>query len=272
MTHDLANIRHVVLDMDGTIYLGGTLFPHTLPFLNLLRELEIGYTFITNNNSRSRAEYVAHLEHLGIAAKPENIFTSADATVFYLREHLPTALRLFVLGTSGLQEDLRIAGFEVDFERPDAVIVGFDSELSFDHIARCGYLIANGLPYIATHPDRVCPTDKPLVLPDCGALCALLEAATGRKPDAIPGKPSPQMLLGVLESTGCTAEETLIVGDRVYTDIRMARDTGVCAVLTLTGETKRDDLAYITHHDRPDLAVADLAELGRLLVEARGSQ
>jgi NagD protein len=176
---------------------------------------------------------------------------------------------LFVLGTSGLQDDLVTGGFEVDFERPDAVIVGFDSELSFDHIARCAYLIAQGLPYIATHPDRVCPTDKPLVLPDCGALCALFEAATGRRPDAIPGKPSPEMLLGVLECAGCAPDETMMVGDRVYTDIRMARDTGVCAVLVLTGETKRDDLAYIAHHDRPDLVVTDLAELGRHLQEAR---
>ncbi|MEX2170296.1 MAG: HAD-IIA family hydrolase [Pirellulales bacterium] len=270
MTFNLAQIRHVVLDMDGTIYLGGTLFSATRPFLALLAELGIGYTFITNNNSRSRAEYVAHLQQMGIAATPEDVFTSAHATIHHLREHLPGVERLFVLGTSGLEDDLLVAGFKIDDERPEAVIVGYDSTLAFDGLARCGYWIAQRLPYVATHPDRVCPTDEPLVLPDCGAVCALLESATGRRPDAIPGKPSPQMLLGILHSAGYSPGDTMMVGDRVYTDIRMAKDTGVCAVLTLTGEAKPEHLAQLDSHERPDLVVADLADLGRRLREARG--
>ena len=270
MTFNLAQIRHVVLDLDGTIYLDGTLFSATQPFLTLLAEMEIGYTFITNNNSRSRADYVAHLHQMGIAATPENVFTSAHATIHYLCEHLPGVGHLFVLGTSGLEDDLREAGFAIDHQRPDGVIVGFDTTLTFGRLAQCGYWIAQGLPYIATHPDRVCPTDRPLVLPDCGAVCALLEAATGRKPDAIPGKPSPQMLLGILHGAGYSPGDTMMVGDRVYTDIRMARDTGVCAVLTLTGEAKPEHLAELDSHERPDLVVADLADLGRRMRDARG--
>lgn len=270
MNQNLSAIRHVVLDMDGTIYLGGTLFPETKPFLSLLAELGIGYTFVTNNNSRSRAEYVAHLQEMGIAASEENMFTSAHATIHYLNHELPSARRLFVLGSAGLDDDLRLAGFEIENEHPQAVVVGYDIGLTFERLARCGYFIAQGLPYIATHPDRICPTDKPLVLPDCGAVCALLESTTSRRPDAIPGKPNPQMLNAILQNGGFAPCEVAMVGDRIYTDIRMARNAGACAVLTLTGEAKPTDIAAILPENRPDVAVSDLAELGRLLRDSRG--
>ena len=267
---DLARIRHVVLDMDGTIYLGGTLFAAARPFLSLLEQLGIGYTFITNNCSRSRAEYVELLRGMGIAVEPEAISTSAQATVYYLRAHLPEGKRLFVLGTAGLKEDLRIEGYEVVEEQPDTVVVGFDSGLTYDRLARTAYWISRELPYIATHPDRVCPTDQRIVLPDCGAICALFEAATGRRPDAVPGKPSPAMLSAIMRRHGVSPSETAMVGDRLYTDMRMARDTGAVAVLTLTGETKRPQLAACPASDRADIVVADLDELGRLL-QARGA-
>jgi NagD protein len=125
------------------------------------------------------------------------------------------------------------------------------------------------LPYIATHPDRVCPTDRPIVLPDCGAICALFESATGRRPDAVPGKPSAAMLEAIFERHGLAPNETAMVGDRLYTDIRMARDTGAIAILTLTGETKRSHVDLCPASDGPDLVVADLDELGRLLQAAR---
>lgn len=270
MVSDLSAIRHVVLDMDGTIYLGGTLFPETRPFLALLSELGIGYTFVTNNNARSRMEYVAHLREMGIVATAENMFTSAHATIHYLTHELPNIRRLFVLGSSGLDDDLRLAGFEIENEHPQAVVVGYDIALTFERLARCGYFIAQGLPYIATHPDRICPTDKPLVLPDCGAVCALLESTTGRRSDAIPGKPNPQMLNGILQSGGFAPQEVAMVGDRLYTDIRMARNAGVCAVLTLTGEAKPTDIAAILPENQPDVVVSNLAELGQLLRESRG--
>ena len=269
MSRNLSEIRHVVLDMDGTIYLGGTLFPETKPFLALLAELNMGYTFVTNNNSRSREQYVAHLQEMGISATAENMFTSAHATIHYLRHELASVRHLFALGSSGLDDDLRLAGYEIEEEHPQAVVVGFDTTLTFDRLARCGYFIAQGLPYVATHPDRICPTDKPLLLPDCGAVCALLESTTGRRPDAIPGKPNPQMLNGILQSGGFDPHEVAMVGDRLYTDIRMARNAGACAILTLTGEAKQADIVTIMPENQPDVVVADLAELGRLLRESR---
>jgi NagD protein len=268
---DLSKLRHIVLDMDGTIYLGGTLFPFTLPFLAQLEQLGIGYTFVTNNCSHSRAAYVNRLRNMGIAVEPEAISTSAQATVYYLHSKLPGAKRLFVLGTAGLHEDLRGGGYEVVDDQPDVVVVGFDSTLTYDRLARTAYWIAQELPYIATHPDRICPTDQPIVLPDCGAICALLESATGRKPDAIPGKPSPAMLHTIIERHGVAPGETALVGDRLYTDMRMAHDAGAVAILTLTGEAQLTDAENAAANERPDLVVADLEELLKLIRQHRGS-
>lgn len=266
---DLAKIRHVVLDMDGTIYLGETLFPATRPFLSLLARLGIGCTFITNNCSRSRSEYVQLLHSMGVDVEADAISTSAQATAHYLQSSLPSVKRLFVLGTAGLQDDLQDAGFKIVSDRPDAVVVGYDPELTYDRLARTAYWISQSVPYIATHPDRICPTDRSTVLPDCGAICALFESATGRRPDAVPGKPSPAMLQAIIERHGLAPDETALVGDRLYTDMRMARNFGALAILTLTGETKLAQLDSCPNSDRPDLVVADLEAFGGLLEAAK---
>jgi len=270
MTNRLANLRHVVLDMDGTIYLGRTLFAATLPLLELLRTLDIGYSFVTNNCSHSRAEYVARLRAMGIEVPPDSVVTSSHSAIHHLRERLPGVRRLFVLGSRGGKEDLRLGGFDVVEDAPDAVVVGFDPGLTYAKLCRTAYFIKQGLPYIATHPDRVCPTDEPTVLPDCAAICALLETATGRKPDAIPGKPAPAMLREVLERRGLAADEVAMIGDRLYTDVRMARAAGVLTVLTLTGDASAEQAARLPPAERPDLIVNDLDDFARRLLAARG--
>jgi NagD protein len=265
----LAKLRHVVLDMDGTIYLGHTLFADTLPFLATLRELNVGYSFVTNNCSRSRAEYVEHLRELGIAAPPDSVVTSSHAAIHHLHTNLPQVRRLFVLGSPGGNEDLRLGGFEIVDEAPDAVVVGFDQELTYGRLCRTAYFIKQGLPYIATHPDRVCPTNEATVLPDCAAFCALLETATGRKPDAIPGKPHSAMLEEVMTRHKLAPDETAMIGDRLYTDVRMAREAGVLAVLTLTGEASAEEAAQMPAAARPDMIVRDLGDFSRQLLVAR---
>jgi NagD protein len=272
MTSPLANIRHAVLDMDGTLYLGSTLFPHTLPFLATLKRLGVGFCLMTNNCSRSRTEYARHLREMGIEVQPQSIWTSAHATIDHLRAKLPRARRLFVFGTSGLHDEFRHAGFDVVNDGPEVVVVGFDTSLTFERIAKTAYWIAQGLPYLATHPDRVCPTDRPTVLPDCGAICAMFEAATGRRPDAVPGKPNPAMLQTVMKKHNLALCDTAMVGDRIYTDMRMARDAGALAVLCLTGETTRADVESCSESQRPDLVVADLGELAHLLIDARDAR
>ena len=255
--------------MDGTIYLGGVLFDSTFRFLALLSDYGIGYTFVTNNCSRSRIEYVAHLQAMGIHVAADSVETSAQATVYYLKSSLPKVRKLFVLGTTGLDDDLRHGGFEIVDDCPDAVVVGFDTTLTYDRLARTAFWISQRLRFIATHPDRVCPTDRPTVLPDCGAICALLEAATGRPPDAIPGKPNPAMLQAVMQRRAIDPGQVAMVGDRLYTDVRMARSAGALAVLTLTGETTQNQVQLAPESDRPDVVVADLDELADLIRDSR---
>ena len=262
---ELKGIRHIVLDMDGTIYLGGTLLPHTLDFLAALPRLGIGHSFVTNNCSHSRADYIKRLAKIGINAAPDTVWTSAHATIHYLSVELPGVRRLFVHGTAGLKEDLRLGGFEVVEKDPEAVVVGFDTGLTYEDLSHTAYWLSRGLPYVATHPDRVCPTDQPVVMPDCAAVCSLFETATGRRPQAVPGKPNKLMIEGVFARHGISPREVAMVGDRLYTDIRMARDSGAVGVLTLTGETKLSDVESCPVEQRPDIIVNDLGELEQLL-------
>jgi NagD protein len=263
----LRRIRHVALDLDGTIYLGRTLFPFTLSFLALLRELGIGYTFLTNNSSRSSREYLAHLAAFGIPANASELYTSTQSTIAYLRSVYPKANSLFVLGTTSLMGEFAEAGFALCVddpnEEPDAVVVGFDTSLVFQRLCRAAYWIQKAKPFIATHRDRVCPTDQPTVLVDCGSICAALEKATGRKPDAVLGKPDPRMLEGILQRHKLQAHELAMAGDRLYTDMAMAHRAGALGVLVLTGETTAHDAAEA---DVPvDLIVPELAVLGERL-------
>ncbi|MDB6112420.1 MAG: Ribonucleotide monophosphatase NagD [Pedosphaera sp.] len=261
----------MALDMDGTIYSGGTLFSDTVPFLKLLNRLGVGYTFLTNNSSKSVSDYVAHLQRMGITAAADEFFTSTQASVEYLREEMPKARRLFVLGTESMRKEIASAGFVVTADdpsdEPDAVLVGFDTALTFARLCRTAHWIRRGKPFIASHPDRVCPTDEPTVLVDCGSVCAALKEATGRGPDAVLGKPDPRMLRGLLQSHGLRPENLAMVGDRLYTDMEMARRAGAFGVLVLTGETTLADARQSSV--QPDLIVSNLAELGAKLVEAK---
>src|SRR5512146_1179205 len=179
---DLSRVRHVVLDMDGTLYKGSRLFTQTVPFLEQLRTLGIGRTFLTNNTSRSKAEYVTKLQRMGIDAREEDIYTPAESVFTYLHSHLPKVKRIAILGTPSLVQEFEQAGFALDWEAPESVVVGFDTTLNYERLCRTAFWISNDLPFLATHPDLVCPTDEPTVLVDCGALCSCLTAATGKKP------------------------------------------------------------------------------------------
>lgn len=263
---DLSRVRHVVLDMDGTLYRGARLFAATLPFLERLRSLGIGYTFLTNNTSRSKADYVTKLRGLGIEASASEIYTPAESTMAYLRSRLPQVKTVGLLGTPSLAQEFADAGYAVNWDAPDAVVVGFDTTLTYERLCRAAYWIGAGLPFLATHPDLVCPTEEPTVLVDCGSVCACLTAATGRHPMVF-GKPSPSILLELCGRLQLAADELAMVGDRIYTDIRMAQEAGVPSVLVLTGEATAADAAGMPN--QPDLVVADIGELGERLDSAR---
>ena len=267
----LAGIRHVALDMDGTIYMGMSLFDYTIPFLKSLREMGITYSFLTNNPSTSIPDYLKKLSGMGIEATEEEMYTTALATIDYIKTNFPEARRLFLLGTPSMISEFEKAGFEsvADSaeERPDVLVVAFDKTLEYSRLCRAAYWAQQGLPYIATNPDRVCPTDLPTVLVDCGSICKCIEHATGRQPDIVLGKPDPNMLTGVQARYGVKPEEVAMVGDRIYTDIEMAHNAGAFGVLVLSGETT---LQIADEAPRqPDLIADSIEVLGELLRASR---
>jgi HAD superfamily hydrolase (TIGR01450 family) len=267
MHPSLSTIKHIALDMDGTIYSGQTLFPFTNPFLAQLKDAGITFSFLTNNSSKSLRDYSAHLQRMGISAHDSHIYTSAHATLEYLRSEHPEVKRLFLLGTPSLASEVEAAGYVLTSnsaeDEPDAVLVAFDPQLPFTALCRAAYWIKQGKLFLATHPDMVCPTDQPTVMVDCGAVCAALTTATGITPAAVPGKPDPRMLLGLCKRLGLKPHELAMVGDRLYTDIEMAHRAGALGILVLSGEATQADVDAAPK--KPHLVVQDLAALGELL-------
>lgn len=267
----LRRIAHVALDMDGTIYKGGTLFDCTAPFLARLKQLGIGYSFLTNNPSKSAPDYLGHLKKLGLSATADELYTSAIATIDFLRERHPNVRKIFALGTPSMLAEFSGAGFTLTADdaqdEPDAVVVGFDLTLTYARLCRAAWWIQRGKLFVATNPDRVCPTDQPTVFVDCGAICAALETATGRAPDIVLGKPDPAMLGGILTRHHLQPDQIAMVGDRIYTDIVMAHRAGALGVLVLTGEATAADAREA--EQQPDLVVDKLGDFGALLAAAR---
>jgi HAD superfamily hydrolase (TIGR01450 family) len=267
----LKGIKHVALDMDGTIYNGSTLFPYTVAFLESLKAAGIGYSFLTNNPSKSTVDYLKHLAKMGIPAQAEEMYTSALATIDYLKSNHPTAKRLFILGTPSMIAEFEANGFistaDDPNDIPDAVIVGFDSSLVYSRLCRAAWWVSQRLLYIATNPDWVCPTDQPVILVDCGSICACLEGATKRLPDVVIGKPDPRMLDGILHRYNLKSTEIAMVGDRLYTDVKMAVNANALGVLVLSGEASIEDT--LTTDVKADVIADDVAKFGALLIAAK---
>lgn len=241
--HNLLQRKKLFLfDLDGTLYLGNRLFEGVRELLSAIRARGGQYRFLTNNSSRSVEAYVEKFTRLGVATEAADFLTSVDALIHYLREHGGEDRRYYVCGTESMKSQLRAAGFTVAERREDAnaLLMGFDTELTFQKLEDACILLGQGIPYLATNPDWVCPTACGFV-PDCGSVCEMLWRATSRRPIVI-GKPEPLMpQLAMLEAS-VSAQETLLVGDRIYTDIASGANAGIDTLLVLSGETKEEDL------------------------------
>lgn len=232
-----------LLDIDGTIALGNEIIEGTLEFMDYVRNIGGKCIFITNNSTKSIEDYVIKFNKLGLKVDETNFVTSSYATALYLRKNYEDK-KIFVLGTTSFIEELKSFSLNVTEELEEnivCVVVGYDNELNYKKIEKvCDLLINRQLDYIATNPDLVCPV-KFGVVPDCGALCEMLEHAVKRKPIFI-GKPNKTMVDICLKETEFSKEETLVIGDRLYTDIACGINGNVDTCVVFTGEATNEDL------------------------------
>ena len=256
---ELKKIRLFLLDLDGTFYLDDQLLPGAAELLALEQQPDPGFAtlFLTNNSSRSTADYVARLARLGVDVPPAKILTSGEAAIRYMkRERWPR--RLLVIGTPGLEKQFADAGYTLtDVDTAEAVVLGFDTTLTYAKLTALCNALRAGLPYLATHPDFNCPVQGGFI-PDIGAMIAFAEAATGRRPDVVIGKPNAGIAEAAAERYGLPLEQVAMVGDRLYTDIALGR-CGVRTVFVLSGE---GTLAELPQYEvQPDWIFEDLQGL-----------
>jgi HAD superfamily hydrolase (TIGR01457 family) len=240
---DLKKKKLFIFDLDGTIYLDGVLFPKTLDLMDYIKKIGGKYVFLTNNSSRSSDDYVKKINNLGIDCDLSNVATSTQATIKYVLDNHKEEL-FYVVGTKSMITEMEAAGVMITDEYSDkvtGVILGYDTELVYKKLEIASRLITEGALYIATHPDLVCPVSFGFV-PDVGGYIKMLEYATKRTPVVI-GKPKRMIIDMILSKNNYKAEETLLVGDRLYTDIACGVNAGIDTALVLNGETKKEDLS-----------------------------
>ena len=249
-----------LFDQDGTLYLGNRLYDFTIPMLEKIKATGRRYMFMTNNSSKSVEDYIKKLEKMGIKATREDFITSSQATAYYLKKHHP-GKTLYVCGTRSLIRELEMEGFATttDLDKVECVVMGFDTELTFQKLEDVSRLLLTRpeLPYIATNPDWVCPTEFGSV-PDCGSVSDMLYNVSGKRPLFI-GKPSPLMPQLAMERWNAAPEETVVIGDRIYTDIKSGLNAGALTALVMSGETTPEILEASA--DKPHLVLRDCSEI-----------
>ena len=252
-----SRIQAFFLDLDGTCYVGSRELPATMPFLRFLLERGIPYLFLTNNSSTTAGVYVEKLRRRGFPVRDDQVLTCADAAARHLRLHTPYR-RLYLVATPPVEEEFRRAGFELTFEGAEAVLLTFDTGITYRKLEEMAHLLQAGVPYFATQPDITCITEKGLT-PDVGVFIAGMKVMTGREP-VILGKPSLSMVQAGLERLGFDSpEHVAMVGDQLDTDLTMGVEQGLISFLVLTGETSLERAQAFPL--KPDRVVRDLGEI-----------
>lgn len=227
-----------IFDIDGTVARGLTPIPEAVEFILKLREKGRRVVFYTNNPNRSHGQAAQYLNGMGFETNEDEIFSSAEPTVEYLRAHHANA-RLFLVGVPDMEKYFAAEGFSVvgmNADEADVVLVGFDKTLTYDKVAKACHFICGGAKFLATHPDLDVPVENGKRIPDCGSMCAMITAVTEKEPLYL-GKPNPIGLPLLEKMTGLTADEMCMVGDRLYTDIEFGNRAGMTSLLVLTGAT-----------------------------------
>ncbi|MBE2269443.1 MAG: HAD-IIA family hydrolase [Anaerolinea sp.] len=237
---DFSTIHGVVMDMDGVIWRGDDVLPGAVALFDLLKQRGLPFAAATNNSAKSPADYVAKLARMGIhGIREDQILTSGRVTVAYLQAHYPPGTPVYVIGGDGLRQMIARAGFELS-DAARVVVVGIDFDLTYNKLKRATQLIRGGADFIGTNGDKTFPMVDGLV-PGAGSIIAAVQTATGRAP-LMMGKPNSPMFTAALELLGTDAAHTLMIGDRLDTDIDGAKAAGLQTALVLTGVTTRAEL------------------------------
>lgn len=268
------NLEHLkqkklfLFDIDGTIALSEDVLPGTMDLLAYIKKIGGRAIYITNNSSKSTADYVEKFARMGIETEAEDFVTAGSYTLSYLKEHHANDC-IFVMATDSYFAELEKNGLQVTTkctDDVDVVLTAFDTELTYEKIENACRLLMDTQKeriWLATNADLRCPVDFGMI-PDCGSICNMLSAATDRKPQYL-GKPSPGLVDFSMDMTGFSKEETLVVGDRIYTDIACGENAGVETCLVFTGEAKEQDVA--TSENRIDFCFSSVRELYEMIVE-----
>jgi 4-nitrophenyl phosphatase len=250
--------------MDGVLWRGDEALPGLVPFFEAVRARGLPFALATNNSSKAPADYVRKLERMGVTGVEQHqIVTSGTATASYLQAHYAAGTPIHILGGDGLRQIMTEAGFTLSDHNARAVVVGLDPHLTYDKLKRAALLIRGGADFIASNEDATIPTPEGLA-PGAGSIIAALKAATEQQPIAI-GKPNPPLFKAALRALNTPAERTLMIGDRLNTDIAGAKPLGLRTALVLTGVATREDI--ITSGVEPDGVYDDLATLNEGLRE-----
>lgn len=255
-------INSIIFDIDGTIYLGGQPINGVPDALKELRSQGKKVFFLSNAATRSREDQTEKLNQMGIQADVSEVYNSAYAIADYVARNIPEKT-VYVIGEGGVQDELRKKGITVlDDEKADVVAVGLDRTFTWDKLAIANRAIREGAVFLATNLDPVYP-DKTGLYPGCGSLVAAVESASGKKPDAVVGKPNPYMLEEIAKDHNLKKDGMIMVGDRYETDILAAKNFGIKSVAVLTGVLKKSEIDNL--EKKPDYILESVQKLPNLL-------
>jgi len=256
-----------IFDLDGTIYRGDNLIPGADEVIRLLRERGRKVIFVSNKPLQTREDYAAKLTRLGIPTHPHEVINSTFVMTQYLKKNVPHA-RLFVVGEASFIEELKKAGFLITQEPKEIeyVVVAFDRTFDYRKLNIAFQAIKLGAHFVATNPDRTCPIEGGEI-PDCAGMIAAIEAVTGKNVEIVVGKPSPIMIQAALEVMGLKPEDCILIGDRLETDIKMGKESGIATGIVLTGVTDEETLKGSKHTSlQPDFVFQGIADVENLLI------
>jgi len=256
-----------IFDLDGTVYLSDKLIPGADRAIRLLRNSGRKVVFLSNKPIQTREDYASKLTRLGIPTQPDEVINSTLVMTNYLKKNAPRA-KLFIVGEAPFVEELKRAGFTITEEPKEIeyVVVAFDRTFDYRKLNIAYQAIKQGAHFVATNPDRTCPVEGGEI-PDCAGMIAAIEAVTQKKVEVIVGKPSPLMIRAAMDIMGLRPEECILIGDRLETDIKMGKESGVATGIVLTGVTDEQTLREIKHTSiQPDFVFQSIADVENLLI------